>query len=334
MTHQTTIAREEFFIMKCCSYKRKDLEKHYNNMSKRFYLLKEMNDPNLKQTHLNSLPNPLSNEAFKLLETNGITLQNASLGEIYQNALFALEKLCDQKKFLHTFEEMRKKISTTCDRKDLSIRCKYRKGCLLPSYKNKHFRKRILKVFPNIPNLRNSRRKNGSSYQKRGSEEKQAPDAMSTTKQTILQKNFKTRKEKFFQHLQYANPEDFSNVESVFSLKDEYTPDTLFTIQVPIADSDHESSSSEEQFKTYGINGIFATSSPSYHTQPVHAVQIQIRLSTYANLSKLLHSLTLVHQPPSSIQNSFHPLIGNRFPKISKLPMAPILKLPKSANPF
>lgn len=115
--------------MKCCPYKRKDLERHHNNMSKRFHLLKEMDDPNLKQAFLNSLPDPLGNDAFKLLETKGIALQNATLSEIYQNALLALEKLCNQKKFLGTFEEMGKKIGTTCDRKDLSIKYKYfRKG--------------------------------------------------------------------------------------------------------------------------------------------------------------------------------------------------------------
>lgn len=95
MIHQTTIAREEYLSMKCCSYKRKDLGRHYNGISKRFYLLGGIDDPNLKQAFLNSLPEPLRNEAYKLLETKGIGLQNASLSEIYRNALLALEKLCN-----------------------------------------------------------------------------------------------------------------------------------------------------------------------------------------------------------------------------------------------
>ncbi|KAK9733620.1 hypothetical protein RND81_04G079400 [Saponaria officinalis] len=37
--HYTTQAREEFLIMKCCSFMRKDLERHYERMSKRFYAL-------------------------------------------------------------------------------------------------------------------------------------------------------------------------------------------------------------------------------------------------------------------------------------------------------
>lgn len=74
VTHQTVTAREEYLRMKCCSYKKKDLEKNYNGMSKRFYLLGGMDDPNLKQAFLNSLPEPLGNEALKLLETKGMNL--------------------------------------------------------------------------------------------------------------------------------------------------------------------------------------------------------------------------------------------------------------------
>lgn len=70
-----SIAKEEFLNMKCCSYKRKDLERHYGNMSKRFYLPKEMDDPNLKQAFLNSLPDALINEAFKLMETKRLPQQ-------------------------------------------------------------------------------------------------------------------------------------------------------------------------------------------------------------------------------------------------------------------
>ncbi|KAJ9562153.1 hypothetical protein OSB04_007313 [Centaurea solstitialis] len=45
----TIRAREEFLKMKCCSFRLKDLETHYNNMSKRFYCLKGIDDTNLKQ---------------------------------------------------------------------------------------------------------------------------------------------------------------------------------------------------------------------------------------------------------------------------------------------
>ncbi|GJS47538.1 putative zinc finger, CCHC-type containing protein [Tanacetum coccineum] len=52
----TTHAREEFLKMKCCSFQKKDLEKHYDRMSQRFYCLNGVDDVNLKQVFLNSFP--------------------------------------------------------------------------------------------------------------------------------------------------------------------------------------------------------------------------------------------------------------------------------------
>ncbi|KAL2526924.1 putative zinc finger protein [Abeliophyllum distichum] len=43
------IAREEFFKLKCCSYNPKDLDKHFQNAAKRYYLIGGMDDPNIKQ---------------------------------------------------------------------------------------------------------------------------------------------------------------------------------------------------------------------------------------------------------------------------------------------
>ena len=34
VTHYTEVAREEFLAMKCCSFERKDLEKHFDKMSR------------------------------------------------------------------------------------------------------------------------------------------------------------------------------------------------------------------------------------------------------------------------------------------------------------
>lgn len=57
-----TFARKEYLSMNCCSFRRKDLEAHYDRMSQRFYLLDGIDDVNLKQAFLNSLPVPLGSE--------------------------------------------------------------------------------------------------------------------------------------------------------------------------------------------------------------------------------------------------------------------------------
>jgi hypothetical protein len=134
--------REEYLSMRCCSFKRKDLEKHYDRMSQRFYLLNGMDDVNLKQAFLNSLPEPLGNETTRLLQTKGLTLNSTSLGGIYQHSLIALEKLCNHQKFLRTLEEQGKLLGKACDRPDLSIKCKDKKCTCRPSYrKSKYFQK-------------------------------------------------------------------------------------------------------------------------------------------------------------------------------------------------
>lgn len=66
--HYTSQIREEFLAMKCCSFKRKDLQKHYDRMSKRYYALNGIDDVNLKQAFLNSLPDlPFTTAVQRLL---------------------------------------------------------------------------------------------------------------------------------------------------------------------------------------------------------------------------------------------------------------------------
>ena len=61
--HYQELAREEYLLMKCSSYLLKDLEKHYDRMTKRFYAINGIDDVNLKQAFLNSFSEPLCAEA-------------------------------------------------------------------------------------------------------------------------------------------------------------------------------------------------------------------------------------------------------------------------------
>lgn len=125
--------------MKCCSFKRKDLKRHYSNMLSRLYAISGLDDPNLKQAFLNSLPNPLGNEAAKILTTKNLSIATASLREIYQNSLLALEKFYNTSKFLKQVETMGHKIGSTCKDTTLSIKCKDEKQCDCKTSKKSHF---------------------------------------------------------------------------------------------------------------------------------------------------------------------------------------------------
>ena len=137
-THYTEVAREEFLLMKCCLFERKDLEKHFDRMSRRYYSFNGMDDVNTKHTFLNSLPESLGDETLHMMNLQRITLQQASLGEIYQHGLIALEKLYNQRKFLSEIDKVHSKLKDNCRRKDLQIKC-YEKNCACPQKKKISF---------------------------------------------------------------------------------------------------------------------------------------------------------------------------------------------------
>ena len=126
--------------MKCCAFERKDLEKHFDRISKRYYSFNGMDDVNAKHTFLNSLTEPLGDETLRMMNLQKITLHQAYLGEIYQHVLIALEKLCNQRKFLSKIDKIHSKLKDNCKRKDQQIKC-YDKNCACPTKRRNHFKK-------------------------------------------------------------------------------------------------------------------------------------------------------------------------------------------------
>ena len=116
------------------------MEKHFDRMSRRYYSFNGMDDVNAKHTFLNSLPEPLGDETLRMMNLQKITLQQASLGEIYQHVLIALEKLCNQRKFLSEIDKVHSKLKDNCRRKDLQIKC-YEENCACPQKKKRSFQK-------------------------------------------------------------------------------------------------------------------------------------------------------------------------------------------------
>ena len=126
--------------MKCCTFERKDLEKHFDRMSRRLYSFNGVDDINSKHSFLNSLLEPLGDETLRMMNLQNITLQQASLGEIYQHVLIALEKLCNQRKFLSEIDKVHSKLKDNYKRKGLQIKC-YEKNFAYPTKRRDHFKK-------------------------------------------------------------------------------------------------------------------------------------------------------------------------------------------------
>ncbi|KAH9744328.1 hypothetical protein KPL70_003652 [Citrus sinensis] len=99
-------ARRDYLNMKCCSLNAKDLDFHYKRMSLLFYKLNGFNEPTLKHVFLASLPEELQPDIQRQLTASNLSLDNISLGKIFQLAKTCLDKLCEQKQF---FKELSRK---------------------------------------------------------------------------------------------------------------------------------------------------------------------------------------------------------------------------------
>ncbi|KAL0863563.1 hypothetical protein Bca101_042681 [Brassica carinata] len=61
-THQKEQIQEEFFSAKCCSLQKKDLAKHFERQTRRYYALNGLNNPSLKHVYLSSIDDYLSQQ--------------------------------------------------------------------------------------------------------------------------------------------------------------------------------------------------------------------------------------------------------------------------------
>ncbi|KAL5564654.1 hypothetical protein UlMin_027818 [Ulmus minor] len=248
--------RAEFFKMKCYSMQQKDLEKHYREMTERFYLIGGVDDPNLKQALLSSIPDPLGEETFRLLSTSGKTLQNTTLGELYQLVLRALEKMCSQNKFIQEYMKQTKKLDKVIrkhkknkhyDRSSKSYKFKWR-------FNNKKGPWKFLR----------RKKKFGKSSNRcylcsmKGHFAKQCP---------------KGKTAKLITHIQESTRISLSDndVKSIFSVDEEITPETLCALQ-PYSDCSDYSDDQESFYKMTAINSV----------QPVPIVKMQVIPSKYS----------------------------------------------------
>ncbi|KAH9801867.1 hypothetical protein KPL71_001184 [Citrus sinensis] len=86
-------ARRDYLNMKCCSLNAKDLDFHYKRMSLLFYKLNGFNEPTLKHVFLASLPDELQPDIQRQLTASNLSLDNISLGKIFQLAKTCLDKM-------------------------------------------------------------------------------------------------------------------------------------------------------------------------------------------------------------------------------------------------
>ncbi|KAL2513329.1 putative zinc finger protein [Abeliophyllum distichum] len=153
--HLWDITKEEFFKLTCCSNNPKDLDKHFQNAVRCFYLIRGMDDLNIRQAYLESIPQHLGQEALRVIEMKGQSLGTTSFGELHNMVQGTLKKLCNQQTFLTDIQTTCIKLEKACEHPELKIKCLHdNKSCSCPRKKKHHFkkfkfRKKYPKPFPN-----------------------------------------------------------------------------------------------------------------------------------------------------------------------------------------
>ncbi|KAH9716958.1 hypothetical protein KPL71_021647 [Citrus sinensis] len=258
-------ARRDYLNMKCCSLNAKDLDFHYKRMSLLFYKLNGFNEPTLKHVFLASLPEELQPNIQRQLTASNLSLDNISLGKIFQFAKTCLDKLCEQKQFFKELLKDKEPFRSACKKPYLHIKCHKKKDYDCNSKKKWHFRKFKTPEFSSKPRrsrkpYRFFRKKSSSS---REFKRKQSSRCFICKRKGHYAKDCPNKREKsirLVEHLQattdYSPAKD--ELEFYFSEQDEPNDETVFALQNS-SDSDSDQSQSEEHFKA--VNGkLFTTS--------------------------------------------------------------------------
>ncbi|KAH9716798.1 hypothetical protein KPL71_021580 [Citrus sinensis] len=122
-------ARRDYLNMKCYSLNAKELDFHYKRMSLLFYKLNGFNEPTLKHVFLASLPEELQPDIQRQLTASNLSLDNISLGKIFQLAKTCLDKLCEQKQFFKELLKDKEPFRSACKKPYLQIKCHKKKDC-------------------------------------------------------------------------------------------------------------------------------------------------------------------------------------------------------------
>ncbi|KAH9697746.1 hypothetical protein KPL71_023735 [Citrus sinensis] len=270
-------ARRDYLNMKCCSLNAKDLDFHYKRMSLLFYKLNGFNEPTLKHVFLASLPDELQPDIQRQLTASNLSLDNISLGKIFQLAKTCLDKLCEQKQFFKELLKDKEPFRSACKKPYLQIKCHKKKDCDCSSKKKRHFRKFKSPEFSSKPRrsrklYRFFRKKSSSS---REFKRKQSSRCFICKRKGHYAKDCPNKREKsirLVEHLQattdYSPAKD--ELEFYFSEQDEPNDETVFALQ-------NSSDSDSDQSQV-----IFHQQLPSLDTTvPIPSIKLQILPSKF-----------------------------------------------------
>ncbi|MED6220859.1 hypothetical protein PIB30_048871 [Stylosanthes scabra] len=184
---------QEYYEMKCCSLNRRDLKIHYKRMMNKYYSLGGNTNPPLKHVFVASLPDELQPEMQRMMVALRKEVPSTSIGEIYQIALAALDKLCETQNMFKQLQKRSQKLKGACNKSYLQIKCKDKDSCDCSNKKKHHFRKssQLFQPKSNFPRQKKGRRR----YFKRRSFRSKKTNKCFLCGQTVLTRcNLSTRR--------------------------------------------------------------------------------------------------------------------------------------------
>nr|XP_012568598.1 uncharacterized protein LOC101496717 [Cicer arietinum] len=274
--------RQEFFEMRCCSLKDKDLERHYQRMTQRYYVLNGFNDHTLKNIYISSLPQELQPEIHRMIAAAQKDVKTLSLGQIHQIALEALEKLCRLHQHFSEVMQQKSKFIKACKKPYLEIKCKD-KICSCTTRKKHHrqkytkpsgsFKKKALKFFKKKPFRGKKENQRCFVCGEKGHFSKRCPNKTS-------------KAAKLINSLQPLE----GDLESLYSEQSSADEETIFALQNSSSDN---SSSDEATFAESEDDGCFPIYSfkeigSTLPTPPLPCVEIHILASKFSHPKKVI----------------------------------------------
>ncbi|KAK8983198.1 hypothetical protein V6N11_057951 [Hibiscus sabdariffa] len=195
-------------------------------------------DQSLKQVILASIPELLENAVDRNLQQRRRNILQLTVGEIQQETFIALEELCDRRKIIKDYMSGIKELDKECKIPGLTIKCKKEHQC--------HYRPRGNKAFSRSYKRRSSKIPNFPVFPKRQRKwkylrKKRVPCIKSSKcflcgQKGHFAKSFPKNKKgsKMIQQIQEKTGiqilED-DDMESIFSIEDEPSDQSLFAIQ-------------------------------------------------------------------------------------------------------
>ncbi|MED6142436.1 hypothetical protein PIB30_113644, partial [Stylosanthes scabra] len=107
----------------------------------KYYSLGGNTNPPLKHVFVASLPDELQPEMQRMMVALRKEVPTTSIGEIYQIALAALDKLCETQNMFKQLQKRSQKLKGACNKSYLQIKCKDKDSCDCSNKKKHHFKK-------------------------------------------------------------------------------------------------------------------------------------------------------------------------------------------------